>query len=71
MSAWTPAAVEGLINDIGLWVCGAMIVYAITQGLRMMVTDMITGEVGRGRVVERHASGLPLLDELEHPIDER
>ncbi len=38
MTIWTPAAVAELINDVGQWVMGAIILYAIVRGLRTQIT---------------------------------
>ena len=45
MTIWTPAAVAELINDVGQWVMGAIILYAIVRGLRTQITgEVVTGE---------------------------
>jgi len=34
MTTWTPAAVADLINDIGNWTAGMIILWAIVSGFR-------------------------------------
>ena len=43
MGVWTPAAVAELINDVGSWASGLIILYAVVRGFR---TDDYR-EVGR------------------------
>lgn len=38
MSVWTPAAVADLINDVGNWTVGLIILYAVVRGLRTQIT---------------------------------
>jgi hypothetical protein len=38
MNTWTPAAVAELINDIGNWCNGLIILYAVVRGLRTQFT---------------------------------
>ena len=38
MNAWTPAAVADLINDVGRWCTGLIILYACVRGLRTQIT---------------------------------
>ena len=38
METWTPAAVAELINDVGNWVCGSIVVYWVARGLTTWIT---------------------------------
>jgi hypothetical protein len=38
MNSWTPAAVAELINDVGEWCAGLIILYGIVRGLRTQIT---------------------------------
>ena len=38
MNLWTPAAVADLINDIGNWTAGLIVLYAFMRGLRTQIT---------------------------------
>jgi hypothetical protein len=36
--AWTPQAVSDLINDVGNWFIGLIILFQIARGIRTMIT---------------------------------
>jgi hypothetical protein len=38
MGVWTPAAVAELINDVGEWAAGLIILYGIVRGIRTSIT---------------------------------
>jgi hypothetical protein len=38
MNLWTPEAVADLINDVGNWCVGLIILYAIVRGFRTQIT---------------------------------
>ena len=38
MGVWTPSAVAELINDIGQWAAGLIILYGFVRGLRTQIT---------------------------------
>ena len=38
MTTWTPAAVANLINDVGIWIVGLIILYAVVRGLIKQIT---------------------------------
>jgi hypothetical protein len=38
MGVWTPAAVAELINDVGEWCAGLIILYAFVRGVRTQIT---------------------------------